>query len=157
MTRIVPNLWFDTEAEEAVAFYTSLFPNSEVTRVIRNTPANEGETGTPVVIEFVLDGRPFSAINGGPLFPFTEAVSLAIECVDQAESDRLWNAITAEGEESKCGWCKDRWGLSWQVFPAELADLLADPDPGRAARAMGAMLEMKRIDLEVIRLAADSE
>ena len=157
MPTITPNLWFDDDAVEAAEFYVSLFPNSMVGRTSRYTEAGPGDPGTVVTVEFELDGQPFCGINGGPAFTFDEAVSFAIECVDQAELDRYWDALVADGgEESQCGWLKDRFGLSWQVVPAGLDELLADPDPARAARATTAMLGMKRLDIAAIQAAADA-
>lgn len=153
--RIVPNLWFDTEAEEAAAFYVSIFPNSRVTNVMRYTEAGPGEPGTVVTVEFELDGQPFVGINGGPVFPFTEAVSFMVPCEDQAEVDHYWDALVEGGEPSQCGWLKDRYGLSWQVVAKVLAQLLADPDPDRARRATEAMLGMSKLDAEALVAAAD--
>lgn len=156
MIAITPNLWFDGDAEEAADFYVSVFPNSRITRVQRYTDAGPGPAGSVVTVEIELDGTRFVLINGGPPFTFDEAVSFAIECADQAESDHYWAALTADGgSESQCGWLKDRFGLSWQVFPAGLQALLTDPDPERAARATAAMLSQRRIDLAAIRAAAD--
>lgn len=158
MTQITPNLWFDTNAEEAAEFYVSVFPNSRITNVMRYTEAGPGEPGTAVTVDFELDGNRFTGINGGPHFHFTEAVSFVRETEDQAETDRLWAALTADGgEESQCGWLKDKFGLSWQVYPAELGSLVGDPDPERAARATKAMLGMRRIDIAAIRAAADGQ
>ncbi len=157
MRPITANLWYDGNAEEAVEFYVSVFPNSRITYVARYGEAGPGPAGTVVTIDFELNGQPFTAINGGPQFQFDEAVSFAIQCDDQAESDRYWDLLTADGgQESQCGWLKDRYGLSWQVYPAELNDLVNDPDPERAARATKAMLAMRRIDLNAIRAAADA-
>ena len=156
MRRPVPNLWFDGTAEEAAAFYCSVFPNSRITRVTRYTAAGPGPEGSAVTVDFELDGLAFTGINGGPQFPFTEAVSFAIPCDDQAEADRYWDALTGDGgSPSQCGWLTDKYGLSWQVYPAELRTLLDDPEPERAARATQAMLQMTRIDLAAIRAAAD--
>lgn len=156
MDAITPNLWFDDNAEEAAEFYVSVFPDSRITRVMRYTQAGPGPEGTAVTVEFVLRGQPFTGINGGPMFTFSEAVSFAISCEDQAESDHYWEALLAGGgQESQCGWLKDRFGLSWQVYPKQLAELIGDPDPGRASRATAAMLGQRRIDLDAIRAAAD--
>ena len=155
----IPCLWFDGQAEEAARLYTSVFPNSSIDQVTRYgpdmpPPMKEGDVLT---VDFTLDGQKYTALNGGPQFRFTEAVSFQIVCADQEESDRYWDRLTADGgEESMCGWLKDRFGLSWQVFPAELIALTTDPDPGRAQRAMQAMLQMRRIDLAGIRRAADT-
>ncbi len=155
MPRITPNLWFDTEAMEAAAFYVSVFPDASIGTVSHYGEAGPGEAGTVLTVDFVLDGQQFTALNGGPRFEFDEAVSFVIECADQAEIDYYWDALTAGGEESQCGWLKDRYGLSWQVVPADLADLMTDADQERAARAMRALLGMRRIDIAAIRAAAD--
>lgn len=155
MPRIIPNLWFDTEALEAADFYCSVFPNSDITRVVRYSDAGPGPAGTVVTVEFHLDGEPFVAINGGPMFHFTEAVSLMIDCADQDQVDHYWEALSAGGEPSMCGWLKDRYGLSWQVIPDELGALIGDAGPARAERAVGAMLSMSKIDIGAIRDAAD--
>ena len=153
---IVPNLWFDTEAEEAAAFYVSLFPDSRVTSVQRYPEGSPGEPGTVMTVQLEVMGQPWTLINGGPQFPFTEAVSFQITCVDQAEVDRYWSALTADGgEEGQCGWCKDRYGLSWQVVPGGMEEVFADPDPERSRRAMQAMLGMRKLDVEALRRAAD--
>ncbi len=154
---ITPNLWFDDNALEAAEFYVSVFPDSRITRVMRYTEAGPGTAGAVVTVEFDLRGQPFTGINGGPLFTFSEAVSFAIQCEDQAESDHYWTALTADGgQESQCGWLKDRFGLSWQVYPIELATLIGDPDPARAARATAEMLRQRRIDVAAIRAAMDT-
>jgi predicted 3-demethylubiquinone-9 3-methyltransferase (glyoxalase superfamily) len=159
MPKQIPCLWFDGQAEEAAQLYTSVFPNSSIDQVTRYGPDMPPpmEEGDVLTVDFTLDGQAYTALNGGPQFPFTEAVSFQIVCADQEESDRYWDRLTADGgEESMCGWLKDRFGLSWQVFPAELIELTNDPDPGRAQRAMQAMLQMRRIDLAEIRRAAES-
>ncbi|MCW2707483.1 MAG: hypothetical protein JWM22_1325 [Frankiales bacterium] len=154
--KIITNLWFDNQAEEAVAFYTSLFKNSRVVSVARYTDAGPGEPGSVMTVDFELDGQRFVAINGGPLFPFTEAMSLQVDCEDQAEIDYFWDALTADGgSESQCGWCKDRWGLSWQIVPGGMEELFSNPDPSRAKRAMEAMLGMKKLDIAALQAAAD--
>ena len=147
-------LWFDTQAEEAAKFYVSLFDDSEITNVQRldGTPSGDNVA----LVFFRLAGKEFTAINGGPQFPFTEAVSIHVGVDDQAEVDRLWTALTADGgEEGQCGWLKDRFGLSWQVIPERMGELLSDPDPERSQRAMQAMLKMQKIDLEVMEAAAN--
>lgn len=154
MPTIVPNLWFDTEALEAAELYTSIFPNSAIGAVARYTEGSPREAGAVMTVDFTLDGQPFTAINGGPQFPFTEAVSLLITCKDQAEVDHYWDALTAGGREGQCGWLKDRYGLSWQVVPEGMQEVLADPDPERAVRAMRAMLQMAKLDLAALRAAA---
>ncbi len=155
MPTITPNLWFDGRAEEAAAFYTSIFPNSRIEAVTR-APADNPSTavGEVLLVRFTLDGMPFVGINGGPRFPFTEAVSFEIDCEDQAEVDRYWDALGGGGgDHGQCGWLKDRFGLSWQVVPRRAADYLGGPDPEGAARAMTAMLAMGRLDVETLRLA----
>ena len=156
MPEIVPNLWFDTQAEEAAAFYCGVVPNSRITSVTHYTEAGPRPAGSVMTVEFELDGTRFVAINGGPQFTFDEAVSFAIECDTQEEIDRYWAALTADGgEEGPCGWCKDRFGLSWQVVPAGMDAMLNDPDRARAARAMEAVLGMRKIDMAAIARAAD--
>jgi predicted 3-demethylubiquinone-9 3-methyltransferase (glyoxalase superfamily) len=155
MPRITPNLWFDTEGLEAAEFYCSVFPNSEVKNVSHYTDAGPRPAGTVLTVDFVLDGQELTAINGGPEFTFDEAISLAINCKDQDEVDYYWTKLTEGGEESQCGWLKDRYGLSWQVVPEGMEELMLDPDPGRAERAMKAMLGMKKLDVAALRAAAD--
>ena len=156
MSTITTCLWFDTEGEEAARFYVSLFPGSSLGRVTRYGPEAPDREGQVLTVEFVLDGTSFVALNGGPEFPQTEAVSFQVDCADAAEVDRYWNAfVDGGGQESMCGWCKDRYGVSWQVIPRVLPQLLADPDPARAARAMQAMLGMRKLDEAALRAAAD--
>ena len=155
--KIVPNLWFDSEAEEAAGFYTSVFENSRIVNVTHYTEAGPREAGMAMTVEFELDGQRFIGINGGPQFSFDEAVSFAIECKTQEEVDYYWDKLTEGGEESQCGWLKDRYGLSWQVVPTGMEELFADPDKGRAERAMKAMLGMRKLDLAALRRAADGE
>lgn len=157
MPKITPVLWFDGNAEEAANFYVTLLPNSHVDNVARS-PADtpSGLEGSVITVDFTLAGQQLQGLNGGPDFKFTEAVSFRIDCDDQAEVDRLWNALTANGgEESVCGWLKDRYGLSWQITPRRLGELLSDPDPARARRAMEAMLKMVKIDIAELERAAD--
>jgi predicted 3-demethylubiquinone-9 3-methyltransferase (glyoxalase superfamily) len=155
MPSITPNLWFDTQGQEAAEFYVSVFPNSEITSISHYGEAGPREAGMVLTVEFVLDGQPFTAINGGPEFTFDEAISFLISCADQDEVDHYWNALSEGGEQGQCGWLKDRFGLSWQVVPAELDALVTDPDPERAQRAMKAMLSMQKLDLAALRAAAD--
>jgi predicted 3-demethylubiquinone-9 3-methyltransferase (glyoxalase superfamily) len=155
MPRIVPNLWFDTEAEEAAEFYVSIFDNSRITNVAHYTEAGPREAGMVMTVAFELDGQPFVGINGGPEFTFSEAVSFQVDCKDQAEVDSFWERLGEGGEEGPCGWLKDRYGLSWQVVPAGMEELFADPDPKRAERAMKAMFGMKKLDLAELQRAAD--
>src|SRR2546423_14193971 len=155
--KIVPNLWFDTEAEEAADFYVSVFPNSRVVRIAHYTEAGPREAGTVMVVEFELDGQRIVAINGGPEFKFSEAVSLQINCADQAEIDYYWEKLSDGGEEGPCGWLKDRYGLSWQVTPADLDELFAQPDKERVTRAMEAMFTMRKLDIAALRAAAEGQ
>ena len=155
MPRITPNLWFDTESKEAAEFYTSVFPNSKITNISYFNEAGPRPAGTVLVVEFLLDGQEFMAINGGPEFTFSEAISLLINCADQPEVDYYWSKLTDGGEEGQCGWLKDRYGVSWQVVPGGMAEMLNDPDQARATRAMQAMLGMKKIDLAELQAAAD--
>jgi predicted 3-demethylubiquinone-9 3-methyltransferase (glyoxalase superfamily) len=153
--KIVPNLWFDTEAEEAAAFYTSVFENSRIVNVTRYTEAGPREAGSVMTVEWELEGQRFIGINGGPEFTFDEAVSFMIDCETQQEIDYYWERLSEGGSEGPCGWLKDRFGLSWQVVPTGMEELFADPDPRRAERAMAAMLKMGKIDLAELRRAAD--
>ncbi len=155
MPTLIPSLWFDDDALEAAEYYVSVFPNSRVNNVSHYTEAGPGEPGSVLTVEFELDGQPFSALNGGPLFTFDEAISFVITCADQSEIDFYWERLTDGGEESMCGWLKDRFGVSWQVVPADWADLLDDPDPDRARRAMEAVLGMRKLDIAAMKAAAD--
>jgi predicted 3-demethylubiquinone-9 3-methyltransferase (glyoxalase superfamily) len=155
MPRITPNLWFDTQGHEAAEFYVSVFPNSEITNITRYGEAGPRPAGTVLTVDFVLDGQEYTAINGGPQFTFDEAISLLINCADQDEVDHYWTKLSEDGEEGQCGWLKDRYGLSWQVCPAGMAEVLNDPDAARAERAMRAMLDMKKLDVAALRAAAD--
>ena len=156
MPRITPNLWFDGQALEAAEFYVSIFPNSRITDVLHYTAAGPGPEGTVLSVNFELDGQPFTGINGGPVFPFTEAVSLLVDCEDQAEIDHYWEKLTDGGEEVQCGWLKDRYGLSWQVVPAGWEAIVNDPDRERARRATEAMLTMVKLDVAALLAAADA-
>jgi len=155
MSKISPCLWFDGQAEEAAALYTSLFPNSRIERVNRSpgeTPS--GPEGMVLTVDFTLDGEPFIALNGGPDFQFNEAVSFSIDCEDQAEVDRYWDALIADGgEPSVCGWLKDRFGVSWQVVPKVLPQMLSSSDGPAAKRALEAMLQMTKLDVAKLREA----
>jgi len=155
--KITPFLWFDTEAEEAARFYVSIFANSKVGRVSRFPEGSPGGVaGQAMTVEFELDGQKLTGLNGGPHFKFTEAFSLSVDCADQAEVDRLWAALTADGgEESQCGWLKDRYGLSWQIVPRMLTQLLSDPDGAKAQRVTEAMLQMRKLDVATLQAAAD--
>jgi predicted 3-demethylubiquinone-9 3-methyltransferase (glyoxalase superfamily) len=154
--RITPNLWFDTEAEEAAGFYTSVFENSRIVNVTHYTEAGPREAGMAMTVEFELDGQRFVGINGGPQFTFDEAVSFEVSCETQDEVDYYWERLSEGGKEGQCGWLADRYGLSWQVVPAGMEELFADPDPKRAERAMKAMLEMGKLDIAALRAAADA-
>jgi predicted 3-demethylubiquinone-9 3-methyltransferase (glyoxalase superfamily) len=153
VSRVTPFLWFDGQAEEAAVFYVSLFPDSRIVNVTRSGAAGPGPEGAARSVTFELDGRPFIALNGGPHFKFSEAVSFSVSCSTQEEVDRYWNALSEGGQEGRCGWLKDRWGLSWQVTPTALGQMLSDPDPSRSRRTMEAMLQMKKLDIEELRRA----
>jgi predicted 3-demethylubiquinone-9 3-methyltransferase (glyoxalase superfamily) len=154
--KITPNLWFDTEAEDAANYYVSVFKNSRIVNVTHYTDAGPREAGMVMTVEFELDGQRFVGINGGPDFTFDEAVSFEIACKDQEEIDYFWERLSDGGKEGPCGWVKDRFGLSWQVVPTGMEELFADPDAGRAERAMRAMLRMGKIDIAAMRAAADA-
>jgi predicted 3-demethylubiquinone-9 3-methyltransferase (glyoxalase superfamily) len=156
MPPITPCLWFDTQAEEAAEHYAAIFPNSRITEVTRYGEAGPGPAGSAMVVLFELDGQPFQALNGGPQFTFDEAISFSVSCGTQEEVDHYWDALVEGGQESQCGWLKDRFGVSWQIVPTRLVELLADPDPQRAQRAMRAMLGMRKIDIAALEAAADS-
>ena len=153
--QIIPNLWFDTEAEEAADFYVSVFDDARILGVTRYTEAGPGEAGTVVTVQFELGGQRFVGINGGPAFPFTEAVSFEIPCETQDEIDYYWRRLGDGGQEVQCGWLKDRYGVSWQVVPTVLEELLNDTDPERARRATEAMLGMVKLDIATLQAAAD--
>ena len=153
--KITPNLWFDTQAEEAANFYISVFDNSRIVNIARYTEAGPGEPGTVMTVEWELDGQHFVGINGGPHFTFSEAVSFQITCETQEEVDYYWEKLSEGGSEGPCGWLKDRFGLSWQVVPHGMDELFNDSDGTRAARAMTAMLGMSKLDIAALRSAAD--
>jgi len=153
--KITPNLWFDTEAEEAAEFYVSVFKDSRVVSKSHYSEAGPREAGMVMTVDFELDGQRFTGINGGPDFKFDEAVSFLISCEDQDELDYYWEKLSEGGSESQCGWLKDRYGLSWQVVPPGMEELFNDPDPERARRAMEAMLKMSKLDVAELRRAAD--
>jgi predicted 3-demethylubiquinone-9 3-methyltransferase (glyoxalase superfamily) len=154
-SKITTCLWFDTEGEEAATFWCSVIPNSKVHGVTPYGDAGPREAGTVLTVEFELDGKPYVALNGGPEYTFTEAVSLQISCEDQDEVDHYWSVLSEGGEPGPCGWLRDRFGFSWQVVPLALPELLGDPDPQRAQRAMQAMMAMGKIDIQGLRDAAD--
>jgi len=153
--KIIPNLWFDTEAEEAADFYATVFPNSRVVTKTHYPEDAPREAGMVMTVEFELDGQRFVGINGGPQFSFDEAVSFQVTCESQEELDYYWERLSEGGQEGPCGWLKDRFGLSWQVVPKGMDEVFADPDPERARRAMQAMLKMGKIDIAALRRAAD--
>jgi predicted 3-demethylubiquinone-9 3-methyltransferase (glyoxalase superfamily) len=151
MRKITPFLWFDSQAEEAMNFYASIFKNSKVINV------NRGPNGKAMSVMFQLEDQEFMALNAGPQFKFTEAVSFFVNCETQEEVDELWARLTEAGEEQPCGWLKDKYGLSWQIIPSALGEMLGDPDPAKARRAMEAMLKMKKIDIAALRRAHEGE
>ena len=161
MQKITPFLWFDGQAEEAVQFYVSLFPNSRISRVLRYGEAGREHhrqvPGTVMTVAFELDGQAFTALNGGPVFKFTEAVSFVVDCASQDEVDYYWNKLGEGGDPAaqQCGWLKDRYGLSWQIVPRRLVELLSDPDPEKSGRVMQAMMPMKKIDIAALERAGN--
>lgn len=155
MPAITPFLWFDDQAEEAARFYVSVFPNSKIGDISRYGEAGPGPAGSAMVVAFELDGKKFNALNGGPMFKFTEAVSFMVDCADQATVDHYWSRLSEGGETSQCGWLKDRYGLSWQIVPTALPRILANPDPVKARRAMEAMLKMTKLDIAALEAAAE--
>jgi len=157
MQKIGPFLWFDSNAEEAANFYVSIFKDSKILKIARYGEAGPGPAGSVMVVNFQIEGQDFIALNGGPLFKFTEAISFVINCQTQEEVDHYWNKLTAGGQESQCGWLKDKYGLSWQVTPTILGELLADKDHKKAQRVMQAMLQMKKIDIAALKRAAAQE
>ena len=157
MKKITPFLWFDDQAEQAVNFYTSIFKDSKVLGVSRYGDAGPGAPGTAMTVNFQLNGQDLIALNGGPEFKFTEAISFVVNCETQAEVDELWEKLTAGGEESQCGWLKDKYGLSWQIVPNALGEVLGGPDPVKAQRAMQAMLKIKKLDITALRRAYEGK
>ena len=156
MQRITPCLWFDTQAEQAATFYTSVFGSSRILDVARYGEAGPGQEGSVMTVRFELDGQEFVALNGGPHFTFNEAISFQVSCAGQDEVDHYWDRLSEGGEESQCGWLKDRYGVSWQIIPTRLSELLGDPNPERSQGAMRAMLQMKKIEIATLEQAADS-
>jgi predicted 3-demethylubiquinone-9 3-methyltransferase (glyoxalase superfamily) len=154
MQQLTPCLWFDTQGEDAARFYTSVFPNSRIVDVSRYGEAGPRPADLVMAVNFELDGQPFLALNGGPEFTFTEAVSFQVHCETQEEVDEYWSKLSEGGEESQCGWLKDRYGLSWQIVPTALPRLLGDPDPERSQRVMRAMLQMRKIQIDELERAA---
>ena len=163
MPKITPCIWFDTQAEEAANLYTALFPNSKINDVTHYQGKAVIEVsgkpeGSVLTVEFELDGQQFTALNGGPMFKLTEAISFVIHCQDQAEVDHYWEGLTKDGgAESQCGWCKDKFGVSWQVVPEVLEKLLSGPDSKKSEQAMAAMLEMKKLDIAALQAAYDKD
>lgn len=162
MQKIVPFLWFDTQAEEAANYYVSIFKDAKITETTRYNDAGAQASGVPagsvMTVAFELNGQEFTALNGGPQFKFSEAISFVIQCDNQGELDEYWTKLTADGgEEGQCGWLKDKFGLSWQVVPTELSSILSNPDPVKAQRAMQAMLQMKKLDVAALKQAAEQE
>ena len=153
MQKITPFLWFDNQAAEAAEFYTSIFGNSKIVQVSRYGDAGPGPKGSVMVVAFELDGQEFTALNGGPLFKFNEAISFVVDCKSQEEVDHLWAKLSDGGEEGMCGWLKDKYGVSWQIVPTALVEMLNDPDPERSKRVTEAMLKMKKIDIQALRQA----
>src|SRR6266540_6921420 len=154
MHMITPCLWFDTEGEDAARFYTSVFPNSKIVDVARYGAAGPRPEGTVMTVSFELDGQKFVALNGGPEFTFNEAISFQVSCKTQEEVDAFWSKLSEDGEEGPCGWLKDRYGVSWQIIPTVLPELLGDPDPEKSQRVMGAMLKMRKIEIDALERAA---
>ncbi len=155
MSKLTACLWFDTEGEEAARFYTSTFPNSRITGISHYGEAGPREAGSVMTVDFELDGQPFLALNGGPEYTFSEAISYQVSCETQEEVDRYWTTLSEGGEEGPCGWLKDRFGLSWQIVPTALPRLLKDPDREKAQRVMAAMLQMKKIQIDELERAAE--
>jgi len=152
MQKITPCLWFDRNAEDAAKFYTSVFKNSKIVKILRCGEAGPYPKGTALLVQFQLEGQDFQALNGGPEFKFNEAISLSVDCEDQAEVDRLWERLTADGgQPSQCSWLKDKYGVSWQIVPRILPQLLNDPNPEKAKRAMQAMMQMSKIDVQKLK------
>jgi predicted 3-demethylubiquinone-9 3-methyltransferase (glyoxalase superfamily) len=156
MPKQIACLWFDGQAEQAAEHYTAIFPHSEILGVTHYGPGSPGPEGAVMTVDFSLDGQRYLGLNGGPQYTFTEAISFQIHCADQDEVDHYWTRLTDGGEEGPCGWLKDRFGVSWQVVPTRLMELIGDPDPGRAQRAMQAMMAMKKIDIAALERAADA-
>ena len=151
--RITPFLWFDGQAEEAAKFYVSIFPNSKLGSTSRYGEAGPGPKGSVMTVAFELDGLSFTALNGGPMFKFTEAISLVVHCETQAEVDHYWDKLSAGGQQVQCGWLKDKYGLSWQIVPNALIELVQDKDPAKSRRVMAAMMQMKKIDIAGLKAA----
>lgn len=153
MNKITPFLWFDGKAEEAAGFYVSIFKNSRITGISRYGEAGPGPKGTAMSATFQIDGQDFIALNGGPMFTFTPAISFFVNCNNQEEVDELWEKLSAGGEKQQCGWLKDKYGVSWQIIPSALGGMLHDPDPVKSGRVMQAMLKMNKIEIETLKRA----
>ena len=153
MQKITPCLWFDNNAEEAVKHYCAIFKNSKIGKVLRCGESGPGPKGSVLTIAFELEGQEFIALNGGPIFKFNEAISLSVDCKTQTEVDELWERLSDGGQKSQCGWLKDKFGLSWQIVPSALVDMLQDKDAAKSARVMAAMMQMNKIDIETLKLA----
>jgi predicted 3-demethylubiquinone-9 3-methyltransferase (glyoxalase superfamily) len=160
MQKITPFLWFDTQAEEAVNYYVSIFRNSKIVNVARYGDDAAKVSGRPVgsvmTVAFQLDGQPFVALNGGPVFSFTPAISFMVDCKTQGEVDHLWDKLSAGGEQQQCGWLRDKYGVTWQIVPSVLGELMGDPDPAKTQREMQAMLQMTKLDIKALQQAAGS-
>jgi predicted 3-demethylubiquinone-9 3-methyltransferase (glyoxalase superfamily) len=154
--KITPFLWFDHQAEEAADFYTSIFPKSKIVKVVRYGAAGPGPAGSAMTVEFQLEGQSFVALNGGPHFKFTEAISFVVNCQSKDEVDAYWEKLSAGGGEIECGWLKDKFGVSWQIVPTVLSELLGDPDPKKSQRVMKALLTMKKLDIRALKRAFDN-
>ncbi|HUK15320.1 MAG TPA: VOC family protein [Bryobacteraceae bacterium] len=155
MQKITPFLWFDHQAEEAANYYVSIFKNSKITAISRYGDAGPGPKGSVMVVSFALDGQEFCALNGGPVFTFTPAISFFVNCETQAEVDNLWERLSAGGRKDRCGWLTDKYGVSWQIIPQVLMKLIGDPDPAKSQRAVKAMLQMDKIDIQRLQQAAE--
>lgn len=157
MQKITPFLWFDNNAEEAMNFYTAIFGNAKIGNITRYGEGGRGPAGTVMTATFQLEGQEFIVLNGGPQFKFTEAISFFVNCETQEEVDELWEKLSAGGEESQCGWLKDKFGLSWQIIPTALGQMLGDPNPEKAQRVMEVMLQMQKIDIQLLKQAYNRE
>jgi predicted 3-demethylubiquinone-9 3-methyltransferase (glyoxalase superfamily) len=155
MQRITPFLWYDNQAEKAANFYTTIFKNSKITNIARYGDAGPGPKGSVMIVTFQLEGQNFTALNGGPTFKFTPAISLFVDCETQEEVDQLWDKLSEGGRKDRCGWLQDKYGLSWQIIPRALQTLMSDPDPKRSSRVMQAMLQMDKIDVSKLQEAHD--
>jgi predicted 3-demethylubiquinone-9 3-methyltransferase (glyoxalase superfamily) len=157
MPKITPFLWFDDKAEEAAKFYSSIFKNSKITAVVRYPEGSPGPAGTVMTVGFELDGQPFTALNGGPIFKFNESISFVVHCETQEEVDEYWEKLSEGGAPNQCGWLKDKYGVSWQIVPNALIDMLKDKDPEKSKRVMQAMLQMKKIDIGALKQAYEQQ